>query len=387
MQRIPPRLVTVTHEFHPHRGGIAVYTAEMAAAAAELGFAVEVWAPALAAGQTDPIRAYPVRRLSIDGSHSVRNQWRMARELLARREQWQDAILYVPEPGPLMSMLVLQFFDILPPSRLRITLHGSEILKLAFRPLSRWSIRRLLARADRISVVSQHARDLLTKFFPNVSAKTVVTPGALRSEFARNIPSPAARRADSGSGKIVILTVARLHPRKGQHRVIEALQRLPPDIRARIEYWIVGGHGKERYEPKLRALAAKTDFPVKFLGDIPDEQLGGIYAQADIFAMTSMPHKFSVEGYGLVYLEAGAHGLPVVAHAIGGVPEAVLHERTGLLVSPDAPDELTSAFAKLIAEPALGQRLGLAGREHAFARTWRDNALTLFGQPPLPAST
>ncbi len=57
---------------------------------------------------------------------------------------------------------------------------------------------------------------------------------------------------------------------------------------------------------------------------MPDDRLGEIYAQADIFAMTSMPHRLSVEGFGLVYLEAGAHGLPVVAHAIGGVPEAVL---------------------------------------------------------------
>ncbi len=388
MSGSPPRLVTVTHEYHPHRGGIAVYTAEMAAAAADLGYEVEVWAPALPARATDPVRPYTVRRLRIDGTHSLRNQGRMARELLARREQWQDAILYVPEPGPLMSILLLQFFDVLPPSRLMITLHGSEILKLAFRPLSRWSLRRLFARADRISVVSQHANELLAKFFPKVSGKTVVTPGALRADFARIAPSPrAALAARAGRDKIVILTVARLHPRKGQHCIIEALQALPPAARARIEYWIVGGHGKERYEPKLRALAAQAGFPVRFLGDIPDEKLGGIYAQADIFAMTSLPHKFSVEGYGLVYLEAGAHSLPVVAHAIGGVPEAVLHEKTGLLVSPDDRAGLTAAFARLVADPALGQRLGAAGRAHALAHTWRDNALTLFGQPPAPAST
>ena len=97
--------------------------------------------------------------------------------------------------------------------------------------------------------------------------------------------------------------------------------------------------------------------------------------------MTSMPHRFSVEGFGLVYLEAGAHNLPVVAHAIGGVPEAVLDEETGLLVSPDEPDALTAAFARLINDPDLRGRLGTAGNRRARSRTWQDNALTLFGHP------
>ena len=154
--------------------------------------------------------------------------------------------------------------------------------------------------------------------------------------------------------------------------------------RARLEYWLVGSHGKEGYEPALQAAAAEAGFPVKFLGDVPDDQLGPIYAQADIFAMTSMPHKLSVEGFGLVYLEAGAHSLPVIAHAIGGVPEAVADGETGLLVSPDDPAALTAAFARLISDPVLRRRLGEAGRSRALARSWRDAALTLFGPPDSP---
>ncbi len=382
LRRSSTRLVIVTQEFFPHRGGIAVYTAEMATAAAQVGYDVEVWAPALPAQTVEPSWPFAVRRLRIDSSHSLRSQWRMARELAAQRNDWQNAILYVPEPGPLLSMLLLQFFDTLPAGRLILTLHGSEILKLAMRPLTRWSTRRLFTRADRISVVSRHAENLLLRYFPHTAGRVVLTHGALRAGFAA---SPVAK-LPSGSGRLVVLTVARLHPRKGQLRVIEALQALPADQRSKIEYWLVGSHGKEGYEGKVRNAAQRTGFPVKFLGDIPDDKLGEIYSRADIFAMTSMPHKLSVEGFGLVYLEAGAHGLPVVAHAIGGVPEAVIDDTTGLLVSPDDPAALTAAFARLIAEPALRRRLGDAGRARALAHTWRDAALTLFGQPPPAAS-
>jgi len=378
-----PRLVTVTHEFFPHRGGIAVYTAEMAAAASRLGYGVEVWAPRLPARVAEPAWPFQVNRLNIDGSHSLLNQWRMARYLLAHRERWEDTLVYVPEPGPLLSMLFLQFFDILPPGKLFITLHGSEILKLALRPLMRASARRLFQRADRISVVSRYAERLLVDLFPSTAPKVVLTPGALRADFARaRLPGPRAP-----GERIVILTVARIHPRKGQLRVLQALKALPSPLRARLEYWIVGGHGKENYEPALRAAAADAGFPVKFLGDVPDEQLGPIYERADIFAMTSMPHKLSVEGFGLVYLEAGAHALPVVAHAIGGVPEAVIDGETGLLVPPDDSAALTAAFAKLIGDPALCRRLGAAGQARALSHTWDAAALTLFGPPAAPADS
>lgn len=370
----PQRIVALTHEFYPHRGGIAVFTAEIAAAAARLGHDVEVWAPALRGAEAEPGWPFVVQRLNIRGTQNLADQWRMARHIFAHREQWRDAILYVSEPGPLLSMLTLQFFDVLPPGKLIITLHGSEILRLAMRPLTRASAHRLFTRADRISVVSRYAGRLLVDLFPNTAGKVVLTHGALRADFARtNLPSP---RTDSD--RIVVLTVARIHPRKGQLRVLEALRALPSPLRARLEYWIVGGHGKENYEPALRAAAEHAGFPVKFLGNIPDEELGPIYSQADIFAMTSMPHRLSVEGFGLVYLEAGAHALPVVAHAIGGVPEAVLHGETGLLVPPDDPTALTAAFAQLISDPALRRRLGAAGQARALAHSWDDAARILF---------
>lgn len=372
-------LVVVTHEFFPHHGGIAIYTAEMAKAAQTLGYEVEVWAPALPPGVAEIKWPFVVRRLPLTGDHSLLSQWRMARQLMAQRSHLRAATLYIPEPGPLLAMLLLQYinFNTLKPARLVLTFHGSEIQRLASRRLLRWSTNHLLKKVTRVSVVSDFARDLFVGNFPMSAAKVVLTPGALRTDLAPNQPSSTPPKVKN---RIIILTVARINPRKGQLQVIHALSALPADQRARVEYWLVGTHCKENYDLALTTAAEEAGFHIKFLGDISDEKLGLIYQQADIFAMTSMPHKQSVEGFGLVYLEAGAHGLPIVAHDIGGVPEAVSHGETGLLVKPGDKAALTQAFSKLITDPALRHRLGAAGRVRARKYSWRDSAESLFGQ-------
>jgi glycosyltransferase involved in cell wall biosynthesis len=154
---------------------------------------------------------------------------------------------------------------------------------------------------------------------------------------------------------------------------------LPAEVRGRIEYWIVGGRNKGNYEDRLRARAAEDSaLTVRFFGNIPDEELSEVYDRADIFALTSINHGHSVEGFGLVYLEAAAHGLPIVAHSVGGVPEAVRNGVTGLLVTPERPAELAAAFEKLIHDAPLRRRLGDAGRVWAARNCWKENASTLF---------
>jgi glycosyltransferase involved in cell wall biosynthesis len=119
---------------------------------------------------------------------------------------------------------------------------------------------------------------------------------------------------------------------------------------------------------------------VRFFGNIPDEELAQVYDRSDIFALTSINHGGSVEGFGLVYLEAAAHSLPIVAHRVGGVSEAVRDGVTGLLVTPDRPAELAAAFEKLIHDVPLRRRLGDAGRVWAARNCWEENASTLFAK-------
>jgi len=370
----------LTHEFHPHRGGIATVTEEIARAAAGLGATVEVWAPAAPAGAVEKHWPFLLRRLPLRGTHNIRCLLVMARALIRERRRLRHATVWLAEPGPMLTLMVLQWLRAFRPSRLVLTFHGSEILRFHRNPVTRALTRRLIRHATRVSTLTHFTRDLLCRRFPEATPKCCLTPGALRTGFATaNTATP--RRV---TARIGILTVGRLHPRKGQLQTLQALCALSADQRSRIEYWIAGSDPRGGYEKKLRAAAARADFPVQFLGSLSDEVLDEKYRQADIFAMTSINHGLSLEGFGLVYLEAAAHGLPVVAHAVGGVGEAVVDGTTGLLVPPDQPVALTAAFARLIDDAALRRRLGDAGRTWARRHHWGDSARLLFDLPANP---
>ncbi len=364
----------ITHEFFPKRGGIATFTEEIAKACATLGYEIEVWAQS-APPAVEKEWPFRLRRLPLKGTHDFICQLRLAWQLIRERRRLRYATVYLPEPGPMLAMMLLQFFKPFRPQRLILTFHGSEILRFSKNPFTRWLGRRLIRRATRISTLSNYTQELLCTHFPEAEGKTFLTPGALRADFAV-VPTPLLVPQE----KIIVLTVGRLHPRKGQLLTLQALQSLAPEFRAQIEYWLVGSQSKENYERTLRTAAAQAGFPVRFFGDVPDEELSQIYDRANLFAMTSVNHGDSIEGFGLVYLEAAAHGLPVVAHTIGGVSEAVVDGVTGLLVPPHRPAQLTAAFEKLITDGVLRRQLGEAGREWARRNCWKQSAEALFRQ-------
>ena len=364
----------VTHEFYPRHGGIATFAEQIARAAAGLGYDLEVWAQATLPNEKEKPWPFRLRRLPLKGTHGIGCQIRLMRELIVHRRRLRYATVYLPEPGPMLAMMLLQFVPGFRPKRLVLTFHGSEILRFHGDPLKRLMARRLIRRASRISVLTGFTHELLCARFPEAAGKTFLTPGALRADFE----PPPSTLEPKRHGRIAILTVGRLHPRKGQLFIIEALQALPAAQREQIEYWMVGGNSKENYEERLREAADRSGLVVNFFGRVADDELAHLYSQADIFAMTSIDHRHSVEGFGLVYLEAAAHGLPVVAHAVGGVPEAVVDNVTGLLVPPADQPALTAAFARLIADEALRRKLGTAGRAWARRNNWARSADLLF---------
>jgi glycosyltransferase involved in cell wall biosynthesis len=369
------QLFLITHEFYPVSGGIATFAEEIARASAGLGYDVEVWAQS-APPSVEKKWPFRIRRLPLKGTHDLICQLQLAWELVASRRQLRHATVYLPEPGPMLTMMLLQFFKAFRPKRLILTFHGSEILTFSRSPLRRWLTGRLIRNATRISTLTTYTRELLLERFPDAADKIFLTPGALRTDLAV-VPA----RTEKPRDKIVVLTVGRLHPRKGQLITLEALQMLPEDVRSRIEYWIVGGRNKGNYEERLRSgAAADPRMTVRFFGNIPDQELAEVYDRADIFALTSVSYEDSVEGFGLVYIEAAAHALPIVAHNIGGVSEAVLDGVTGLLVTPERPAELAAAFEKLIHDVPLRRRLGDAGRSWAARNCWQENASTLFAK-------
>ncbi len=373
----PHSVFIITHEFFPKRGGIATFTEEVARAGAALGHSIEVWAQS-AEGHPEKVWPFTLRRLPLAGSHNFACRLKLIVWLIRERRRLRYATVYLPEPGPMLALMSLLPLRTFRPRRIVLTFHGSEILRFHADPVTRWLTRRLIRHAFRISTLTHYTKNLLCERFPEADAKTFLTPGALRADFAVASRSPAAAAVAEALGKVIVLTVGRIHPRKGQLLTLQALQALPPGLAERVEYWIAGSANKGGYAKTLRKAAKRPGPSVRFFGNVADDELERVYARADIFALTSIDFGHSVEGFGLVYLEASAHGLPVVAHRVGGVAEAVVEGETGLLVAPQHPSALTEAFRQLIEDPSLRRRMGEAGRSWARRTSWSRAAELLF---------
>jgi glycosyltransferase involved in cell wall biosynthesis len=150
-------------------------------------------------------------------------------------------------------------------------------------------------------------------------------------------------------------------------------------LRKRVTWLVIGPEGEDDYVKQLRRVVATVDCDIRFLGSLPDEQIRDIYGAADFFCLTGVPDSSGrVEGFGLVYLEAAAGGLPSVATAIGGVPDAVLADETGLLVSPSTED-IAAAITTLAEDTDTRSVLAAGASAHARALSWERCAAETYG--------
>jgi glycosyltransferase involved in cell wall biosynthesis len=178
-----------------------------------------------------------------------------------------------------------------------------------------------------------------------------------------------------------MVTVARLTRRKGHHLTLAALARLPDDLRQRITWLVIGPDGEVDYVQELREMIANIDCDIRILGPLPSEKIRDIYAAGDVFCLTGLPESSGrVEGFGLVYLEAGAAGLPSIATDVGGVPDAVLADESGLLVAPDA-GAIADAIAEMIIDRDMRAVLAAGAMTHARSLSWERCAARTYGLP------
>jgi phosphatidylinositol alpha-1,6-mannosyltransferase len=141
--------------------------------------------------------------------------------------------------------------------------------------------------------------------------------------------------------------------------------------------YLIAGEGPERASLVARAVELGLANDVIFLGKVSEEELPGLYNLCDLFALANREHRGCVEGFGMVFLEAGACGKPVLAGRTGGTQGAVLDNKTGLMFDPEDPRQVTSALNLMLSSPDLRRRMGNAGREHAEAFSWDVSARQL----------
>ena len=219
---------------------------------------------------------------------------------------------------------------------------------------ARWE-RRNVARADLVVVTSRYSAEVAQREYGAPAERLAVVPEPIDLEVWDDQFWRAPRRPGHGP---VVLSVARMYPRKRLADLLHAAALLRTRVEG-VQVRIVGRGPEWDALSRLHAELGLGD-TVVLLGDLTRERLAEEYVNASVFCLPSVQ-----EGFGIVFLEAMAAELPVVACRVAAVPEVVLHDATGLLVPPRDPDALAETIERLIREPALARRLGQEGRRRS----------------------
>ena len=248
-----------------------------------------------------------------------------------------------------------------------VVLHGAEVTVPGRLPLSRQTLGYVLRRARHIVAAGGYPAAEAEHAAGRRLPITVVTPGV---DVERFHPLDAAERGEARAhfgipdDAELVVSISRLVPRKGFDTAIRAAALLRP-TRPDLVLAIAGGG---RDEARLRQLANQLGAPVRFLGRVSNADLPRLYACADVYAMLCRDRwgGLEQEGFGIVFLEAAACGVPQVGGSSGGAAEAIDDGTTGIVVSrPEEPRDVAAAIGSLLDDPALAQRMGRAGRERA----------------------
>jgi phosphatidylinositol alpha-1,6-mannosyltransferase len=354
------RILLLTNDFPPRRGGIQSYLEEFATRLAALGeHQLVVYAPRWKGAEDyDRVAPFPVVR--------------------------HPGTLMLPEPGVDRRMRALirehdietVWFGAAAPlallasrarsagaQRVLACTHGHEV-GWSMLPGARTALRRIGDGTDVLTYVSRYTRGRFASAFGPRARLEHLPPGVDSDRFEPDSVSRAELRARYRLGqRPVVVCISRLVPRKGQDMLIKAW----PDIRRRVEGAALVIVGNGPYAQTLHRLAADSgvDSDVVFTGAVPKAELPGHYAMADVFAMPCRTRGggLDVEGLGIVFLEASATGVPVVAGDAGGAPETVRDGQTGRVLDGRSHDQIVEVISDLLADPATARQMGRTGRD------------------------
>jgi phosphatidylinositol alpha-1,6-mannosyltransferase len=354
------RHLLVTNDFPPKLGGIQNYLWDL-------------WS------RLDP-SSYVVLTASSDIDAAAFDAAQAARGI--RIERVPGTILFFPTPAALAAVhasvhehgIDLVLIDPALPLGLLgphldvpygVVLHGAEVTVPGRLPGSRAALARVLRGAELVVSAGRYPAAEARHAVPDFTAKLVEIPPGVDAGAIVPLRAAERRAARAGLGLPatgpLLCSVSRLVPRKGMDVLIEAANRLAPsypDLAVAI-----AGDGREL--DHLRRLAEQSPVTVRVLGRVSQEDRAALLGAADIFVMACRNRWLGLEqeGFGIVFLEAAAAGVPQVAGASGGASEAVLHGETGLVVAdPANPGAVAEALRGLLADPNRRRRMGRAAR-------------------------
>jgi phosphatidylinositol alpha-1,6-mannosyltransferase len=379
------RLLLLTHEFAPFRGGIAAVADGLAAGAVAAGHSPIVVAPDYGArhDRADLDRPYLVRRFA-GATCSILSMDKLVRftaHCAAEIRHTRPDLVHAIDPPAQMALTML--------ARLRrlktyvFTVHGTELVRYRHESFPRLWMGGGMRRVTSVHAVSHAAHTLLDTGARSAPRNAFVEPPGIRRVW---LDQPVADRDVQRAGwraardDFVLLTLARRVPEKGHEDVLTAVGLLPDRLQRRIVY-VIAGSGPDDYAQRLEAAAARAGVRLVLAGSIPDEEAIAACDGADLFVMLSRETRTRLEGFGIAYIEAAARGLPSLARQTGGVAEAVRDGETGLILRSSAgPDTIAPVVESLVLDAELRARLGANARAMAPDFAWEIRASAVYAR-------
>ncbi|MFA4831508.1 MAG: glycosyltransferase family 4 protein [Patescibacteria group bacterium] len=357
------KILIITFEYPPTVGGIATYIHDLANALDTSKIIVlapkhensKVW---------DEQQKYKVIRKNmlfpkIIWPRWIRLCWQTWR--LVRKEKIELIMIHHALPVGYIGVLQKKFYKI----PFLLFSHGTDLVAGAASAWKRKMLAKVSERAAQIIFNSESLKSRFLRVFPQFEDKSLVVYPCPEIDFLEQPPDESIHKLRSQyalEGKITLLSVGRLSDGKG----FPHLARLLPEILKQVPHlvWLIVGDGpKKSY---LIEQIQKRDLQnvVRFIGEVPHDKLKIYYYLADVFAVLTHPDEGREEGLGLVFLEAAAAGLPIVAGRSGGVEESVLHTQTGIVVDIYKGDKaVVEALVEMLTNKEYAKRLGKQAKE------------------------
>lgn len=307
------RVLLVTNDYPPKPGGIQQYLSNLAA---HSGASFRVLAPAHPGAPSEPGVVRSADSFMLPTPRTYRRLAGLIREF-----EPEAVVFGAPHPLAQLGPRITRIFGL----PYAVIAHGAEVTLPAAVPLLRQTLGWTFRRAALVFAVSDYTARRAAAMG---AAKIAVLGAGVDLDVFHPVDAPGGGRRGSGEGGGLVLgCISRFVPRKGHLRVLAAAERLRSEgMPASV---LLAGQG--RLEARIRRRAARSPVPARVESDVPWERLPDLYRSCDIFVMPCRSRRLGleVEGLGIVYLEASATGIPVVAGTSGGAPETVLPGVTG----------------------------------------------------------
>ncbi|KKQ80073.1 MAG: Glycosyl transferase group 1 [Parcubacteria group bacterium GW2011_GWC2_38_7] len=372
------RTLLATIDFPPQTGGVANYWANLCRELSSDSLVV------LAPEATNSIDFDVKQEYSVYRQNLInKNKWLWPKWLplflsvgrLIKSERIEFLIVAQILPIGIIAYIHKKLFNL----PYGVSLHGLDLNLTQVNFRKKWITKLILNSADWIIVNSEFTKRLIKKYFPEIKLKIeIVYPCPnINSENVSQVIKDNLIVKNDLSGKKIILTVGRLVERKGQDMVLKSFLKVfekVPEAR-----YVIVGQGPDQARLKQLVLDLGLGNQVIFYDKVDDSELPAFYDLADVFVMPcrELPDG-DVEGFGIVFLEAGVYKKPVIAGRSGGAVEAVEHNITGIVVDPNNEKEIAEAIIYLLQNPEHARALG----ENGYARVqekfnWAEQAKIL----------